>query len=77
MQPKQEGQNKGNLKINEEDGVQPSKFGNTMLLASALALALAYAYMEIQVIRANKKKKSDTALVRQTGSGKAQIGGEW
>ncbi len=48
-----------------------------MLLASALALALAYAYMEIQVIRANKKKKSDTALVRQTGSGKAQIGGEW
>lgn len=48
-----------------------------MLLASGLALALAYAYMEIQVIRANKKKKSDSSLVRQTGSGKAQIGGEW
>lgn len=48
-----------------------------MLLGSAIALALAYAYMEIQIIRANKKKKSDTSLVRQTGSGKAQIGGEW
>ena len=57
--------------------MEPSKFGNTMLIASALALALAYAYMEIQVIRANKKKKTDTALVKQTGSGKAQIGGEW
>jgi protein SCO1 len=48
-----------------------------MLLGSAIALALAYAYMEIQVIRANKKKKPDTSLVRQTGSGKAQIGGDW
>ena len=46
-----------------------------MLLGSAIALALAYAYMEIQIIRANKKKKS--SLVKQTGSGKAQIGGEW
>ena len=48
-----------------------------MLLASAIALALAYAYMEIQVIRANKKKKTDSSVLRQTGSGKAQIGGEW
>jgi hypothetical protein len=48
-----------------------------MLLASALALALAYAYMEIQVIRANKNKKTDTSLVKQTGIGKAQIGGDW
>lgn len=48
-----------------------------MLLASAIALALAYAYMEIQIIRANKQKKRDSSLVRQTGAGKAQIGGDW
>lgn len=48
-----------------------------MLLGSAIALALAYAYMEIQIIRANKKKKTDSTLVKQVGSGKAQIGGEW
>ena len=76
MNPGEQGK-KPEDKVEEEDGVEPSKFGNTMLIASALALALAYAYMEIQVIRANKKKKTDTALVKQTGSGKAQIGGEW
>ena len=29
----------------EEEGMQTTKFGNTMLLISAIALALAYAYM--------------------------------
>jgi len=28
-----------------DKGVAPTKFGNTMLLISALALAIAYAYM--------------------------------
>ena len=55
-----------------------TKFGNTMLLISAIALALAYAFMEIQVIRASKKKKTESrANTKTTSVGKAHIGGDW
>jgi len=58
--------------------MQPTKFGNTMLMVSAISLLLAYAFMEIQVVRANnKKKKSESAVARVTGVGKAHIGGDW
>lgn len=58
--------------------MEASKFGNTMLIISAMALALAYAYMEIQVIRANKKRKPESrANTPTTGVGKAHIGGDW
>ena len=29
----------------KEQGIEPTQFGNTMLIISAIALALAYAYM--------------------------------
>ena len=62
----------------DESAVQPTKFGNTMLLIAAIALALAYAYMEIQIIRTDKKKKPEQkAGSKVTGVGKAQIGGDW
>lgn len=58
--------------------MEPTKFGNAMLIISAIALALAYLYMEIQVIRANKKKKPEAkAAAKVTGVGKAHIGGDW
>lgn len=58
--------------------MQPSKMGTSLLIGSAMALLLAYAYMEIQVIRANKRKKQDGAAVAKVaGVGKAHIGGEW
>jgi hypothetical protein len=74
-----EGKEKGTEEKQQDgDGVEPTKFGNTMLLVSALCLAMAYAYMEIQVVRANKKKKVEGgALAKVTAVGKAQIGGDW
>lgn len=58
--------------------MQSSKLGTTLLIISAIGLALAYIYMEIQVIRANKKKKPESrATAKVTGVGKAQIGGPW
>jgi hypothetical protein len=58
--------------------MQSSKFGTTILIISAIALVIAYIYMEIQVIRANKKKKPESrATAKVTGVGKAQIGGDW
>lgn len=73
-----DGREKGPDEKQEGDGVEPTKFGNTMLLVSALCLAMAYAYMEIQVVRANKKKKVEGgALAKVTAVGKAQIGGDW
>ena len=49
-----------------------------MLIISAIALGLAYAYMEIQIVRANKKKKPETkAVSKVAGVGKAHIGGDW
>jgi cytochrome oxidase Cu insertion factor (SCO1/SenC/PrrC family) len=79
MKPVNEDPNPEDLKDQSDDGVKPTKFGNTMLLISVLALLMAYAYMEVQIIRANsKKKKSESkANTKVTGVGKAQIGGEW
>jgi hypothetical protein len=65
-------------KEQEDRGMEISSFGTNMLIISALALILAYIYMEIQVIRANKKKKPESkAAVKVKGVGKAQIGGPW
>lgn len=65
-------------KEKEDRGMEVSSFGTTILIISALALLLAYIYMEIQVVRANKKKKPEArSASKVTGVGKAQIGGPW
>ena len=78
MKPVDERTEEEKMKDEPDQGMETTKFGNTMLIISAIALALAYAYMEIQVIRANKKKKPEARVNKQTtGVGKAHIGGDW
>lgn len=77
-QVKPMGEGEGQKPKDDDQGMQPTKFGNTMLLISAMTLALAYAYMQIQIVRSNKKKKSESkAGSKVTAVGKAQIGGDW
>jgi hypothetical protein len=42
-----------------------------MLIASTIALLLALGYISVQQVRVANKKKSDPAIARQSGVGKA------